>query len=68
MPEQARCIQNIGPREWRRRLVMGAGTLAAGVALALALMVTGVDRWWRVGLFVPFWVGALGVFQARAHT
>ncbi len=48
--------------------MMGAGMLAVGVGIAVALILAGVEHWWRVGLFVPFWVGALGVFQARAHT
>lgn len=42
--------------------------LAVGAGIALALILAGVDRWWRIGLFLPFWIGALGVFQAREKT
>jgi len=59
---------NIGPREERKRLIMGIATLAAGIGIAAGLMVIGVDRWWRLGLFFPFWLGALGIFQALEQT
>ncbi len=59
---------NIGPRERRKRLVVGVAMLAAGAGVALALVFGGATRWWRLSVFFPFWVGALGVFQARAGT
>ncbi len=68
MPEQPIRAANIGPRERRKRLMMGAVMLAAGVGSTAALILAGVGPCWRIGLFVPFWIGALGVFQARAHT
>lgn len=59
---------NIGAPGRRRRLLLGAGVLAAGVVALAVLLLTGVDRGWRVLLVAPFWFGALGVFQARGHT
>ncbi|HET7854061.1 MAG TPA: hypothetical protein VFM04_06365 [Candidatus Methylomirabilis sp.] len=59
---------NIGPKEERKRLIMGIATLAAGLGIAAGLIVIGVDRWWRLGLFLPFWFGALGIFQALEAT
>lgn len=59
---------NIGPKGCRRRVVTGAVALAAGIAALVVLLVSGVDRGWRVALVVPFWAGALGIFQARGHT
>ena len=59
---------NIGPREERKRLVIGIAALAAGLVIGAGLMVIGVDRWWRLGLFFPFWLGALGIFQALEQT
>ena len=59
---------NIGPREQRKRLVMGVGALAAGGLIALAMLAAGAPRAWRIGLFFPFWMGALGIFQAREKT
>jgi len=39
-----------------------------GVAILALLVMLGVDRGWRALLVVPFWAGALGILQARAHT
>jgi hypothetical protein len=61
-------ITNIGPRERRRRLTRGIITLVLGALLGLAMVLTGVDRWWRLVLFLPFWMGGLGVHQARGKT
>jgi len=59
---------NIGPREQRKRLVMGVVMLALGAGSAVALVAAGAPVSWRLGLFLPFWVAGLGVFQARAKT
>jgi hypothetical protein len=61
-------MSNLGPRQSRRRLVLGAVALLAGVAGLIALMAVGAPRWWRLALFVPFWVAGLGLFQARTRT
>jgi hypothetical protein len=62
------CIPNIGPNERRRRLTWGALALGASVLLAAALVVGGADRRWRLIVFLPFWIGGLGVFQAEEKT
>jgi hypothetical protein len=59
---------NLGPRQAHRRLVLGLVMLLVGVAGLVALIAAGAPRWWRVGLVVPFWIGELGLFQARAKT
>jgi hypothetical protein len=61
-------IPNIGPRGQERRLRFGLIALGAAFILAMALLMLGVPRGWRVVVFVPLWIGALGVFQARAKT
>lgn len=61
-------MMNLGPKETRKRLVMGVVMLAAGVGLAVALIGGGSDRWWRLVVFFPFWMGALGLFQAKEKT
>ncbi len=68
MTEQPVRAINIGPRERWRRLTTGVLMLAVGTGITAALILTGLDRWWRIGLFVPFWMGALGVFQTRDQT
>jgi len=62
------CHANIGPGERRKRLVVGIGMLAVGVGLGVGLIVTDVPRWWRIGLLIPFWLGALGLFEAKERT
>jgi len=42
--------------------------LGASVLLASALAVGGADRRWRLVVFLPLWIAALGVFQAREKT
>lgn len=62
------CIANIGRNERRKRMRFGVIGMALGVLIAGALVATGVARPWRLALFIPFWVGGLGIFQSRAST
>ena len=61
-------IANIGPRERTRRFRFGVATLGASVVFTAILIGSGVHRGWRVTLFAPFLVAALGFFQARDKT
>jgi hypothetical protein len=62
------CIANIGPRERRKRLVFGIVTLAASVVISFLFVFYGVRPVFRLPLFIPLFVGALGFFQYRART
>jgi hypothetical protein len=62
------CIANIGPRERRKRLVIGIVGLGVSAAAAVALVAGGVGVWWRAVLFLPLMVAALGFFQWREQT
>jgi hypothetical protein len=42
--------------------------LTIGAGAAVALHVLGIERWWALGLFFPFWGGATGVLQAHEKT
>lgn len=59
---------NIGPREVRKRRLMGMVAITVGVGLAFVLVVFGASRWLRVVIFLPVWIGGLGLFQAREKT
>ena len=59
---------NIGPKEIRKRQLMGVAMLALGVALAVVLTHADVSRGWYAALFLPFWMGTLGISQARKKT
>jgi len=61
-------IPNIGPRGRQRRLTLGLVALGVAALTAVILYTTGAPEPWRLGLFLPIWLGALGVFQAREKT
>ena len=48
------------------RLVLGVVALALG--LAAGLLLAGADRWWRLVVFIPLWLGALSISQAQEGT
>jgi hypothetical protein len=62
------CIANIGRKERRKRMTVGLIGLALGVGGASVLAGWGAALPWRLLLFVPFWLGAIGVFQALDRT
>lgn len=62
------CIPNIGPRERQKRMRFGLVVLGAGAAALVALLVAGVQPLFRLPLFLVFWLGLIGVFQAREKT
>jgi ABC-type spermidine/putrescine transport system permease subunit I len=66
----ARCVipTNIGRVEIRKRRIAGIVSLLVAAGLAVALAVSRADPWWRLVLFLPFWVGALGTLQAWRGT
>lgn len=59
---------NIGPRERTKRRVLGIVALSVGVGVAFLLVAFGLPRWWRLVTFLPFWIAALGLLQAREKT
>ncbi len=58
-------LTNIGPAEQRKRLLTGIAMIVIGI---LILVVGDPDGWWRLFLIIPFWVGALGILQAKEKT
>ncbi len=62
------CFINIGARGIAQRRTVGLVALGLGALVALALVIAGSPRVFRLIAFAPFWLGALGVFQARAKT
>lgn len=64
----AACVPNIGPRQRRRRLVVGVGAVVASVVVLTALLATDTPRAARLLAALPFWAGALGFLQYRERT
>ena len=65
MPSEA---INIGPRERRKRRLMGMVALTVGVGIAFVLVVMGAPRLMRLIIFFPMWIAGLGLMQAREKT
>lgn len=61
-------LANIGPKEIRKRVLLGVAMLAMGGVLTVIFPHAGISRWWYSVLFLPFWVGTLGISQARKKT
>ena len=59
---------NIGPRERRKRRMMAIVGLTVGVSVAFVLVVTGAPRLLRLVVFLPIWIGSLGLLQAHEKT
>lgn len=59
---------NIGPGGIRLRQGLGVAGVAGGVAVVGALLALDAGRWWRLMAALPFWVGLLGLLQAKEKT
>ena len=57
---------NIGPREIRKRALIGSVLLIAAIVGGAATIRYRVNPLWRYVLFLPLWGGLLGILQARA--
>ena len=62
------CIANISPRERRRRLIIGIVQFVAAVVILAVLLALGLDRLWRLPLFLLFAAAAIGFFQWHDKT
>jgi hypothetical protein len=61
-------VSNIGPREQRKRRLLGIVALTVGVAAAFLLVVYDAPRLLRAVVFFPVWIAGLGLLQAREKT
>ena len=59
---------NIGPREQRRRAIMGIALLLMGGGIVAGQLALGAGHGWRTLAIVPFFLGMLGVLQAYSGT
>ena len=62
------CIPNISTSERRKRLIFGIVEFGISLAILTVLIALGVNRWWRLVLFLPFGAAAAGFFQWRDRT
>jgi hypothetical protein len=61
-------LVNIGPKETRKRMVMGIVMVVVGGVLAVVLSHAGVSRGWYFWLLLPFSMGTFALCQARKKT
>ena len=61
-------VPNIGARGQAQRRRLGYVALAVSAVLAGFLVASGLSAIWRLGVFVPLWISALGFFQAKDKT
>jgi hypothetical protein len=62
------CIPNIGPRQRNRRLFGGFLFAAMTVGVAAALLWFDAPQPWRLLVFLPAWMSAIGFFQFSEQT
>ena len=67
-PSAEICVMNLSQNGRRARWNGGLVALAAGLLLAVVLIVAGSQRFPRPFVFVPFWIGLAGLLQARGGT
>ena len=68
MKPEFKMVENIGPNEQQKRLFLGLLTMLIGLILGILLIISSLGRGWGVILFIFFWLGALGYFQAKNKT
>jgi hypothetical protein len=59
-------LENIGRREAVKRLL--SGLIALIFAVTGYILLLGGNRFWRLFLFVPLYLAALGYFQFKGRT
>ena len=62
------CIANISPIERQKRLKFGIQQFVITLVILGALIVFGVNHFWRLPLLFLFWASAVGYFQAKDKT
>ncbi|HVE87255.1 MAG TPA: hypothetical protein VND93_30575 [Myxococcales bacterium] len=62
------CFVNIGPKQRRRRLMVGVVSFAISAAIAVGLVMAGTPRLARLVVFLPLFGAGIGFFQWREKT
>ena len=60
-------VCNIGPAEIKQRKLAGIVGLSATIILFSVLLTVGFDKPWRLVIFIPAMIGAIGYLQAAFH-
>ena len=68
MTEGEICTPNIGVKNRQLRRNFGIVLLGVGAVIGVVMLLFSVTWWWRLLLFIPFYMGMSGIFQAREKT
>jgi len=68
MNDSVVACQNLGPKEIRKRRLLGYLALNIGLVLAIVFIWQDAPDYLRVLVFVPFFVGYLGILQSIQKT
>lgn len=68
MNEGEVCIPNIGVKNQQMRRNFGLVMLVISAVIGIVMLLMGAAFWLRLLLFVPFYLGMVGIFQAREKT
>lgn len=68
MIASAVACQNLGPRETRKRRLLGYLSINVGLVLAIVFIWQNVSDYLRMLVFIPFFFGYLGVLQSLQKT
>jgi hypothetical protein len=61
-------IENIGPKQCRRRLILGVFMLGLTIVFLGIMIIVDMGRLWRIFLLIPFTMSTLGFLQAKEKT
>ena len=67
-PDEQICIANISPLERQKRMRFGVMQFVITLVILGALVVSGVNHFWRLPLLIMFWGATTGYFQAKDKT
>lgn len=62
------CVPNISPAERQKRMNFGIVQLVITFGILAVMLYFGVDKLWRLPLFVMFASGSVSIFQALDKT
>lgn len=62
------CVPNISPAERQKRMNFGVVQLVITFGILAVMLYFGVDKLWRLPLFVMFASGSVSIFQALDKT
>jgi hypothetical protein len=61
-------LVNIGPAERSKRQIIGFIMLGVAVVMLYLFTSLGLTHWWGILMWIPLFLGAIGILQCYHHT